>query len=210
MVRAYGMDVVSHGVVPNDDNGYFLVRSFASLAELTAQEDEFYGSAPWREEPRESLVSRIDTCVDTLLWLSPAAIADLRAGNVPPLVAAGELVGRAPRARWRAGLLRPGGHVRAGVRPARARHPRAGSGRGRVAFGACRNSARLLFGSLSCELPGRRHPTTSCALSLPSSFSSTEFALALLVRIVWLRHCFLSVGCPHDTRSSGVVRFSPL
>ncbi len=86
MVRAYGMDVVSHGPVPNDENGYFLVRSFASLAELTAQEDEFYGSAPWREGPREALVSRIATYVDTLLWLSPAAIADLRAGNVPPPV----------------------------------------------------------------------------------------------------------------------------
>ena len=83
MVRAWGMDVVAHGIVPNDDNGYFLARSFASLAELTAQEDEFYGSAPWREGPREALVSRIDTYVDTLLWLGPAAIADLRAGNVP-------------------------------------------------------------------------------------------------------------------------------
>ena len=87
MVRAYGMDVVTHGPVPNDDDGYFLVRSFASLAELTAQEDEFYGSAAWREGPREALVSRIDTYVDTLLWLSPAAIADLRAGNVPAPVA---------------------------------------------------------------------------------------------------------------------------
>ena len=66
MVRAYGMDVVSHGPVPNDDNGYYLVRSFASLDELTRQEDEFYGSAPWREGPRESLVSRIETYVDTL------------------------------------------------------------------------------------------------------------------------------------------------
>jgi hypothetical protein len=87
MVRAYGMDVVTHGPVPNDDDGYFLVRSFASLAELTAQEDEFYGSAAWREGPRESLVSRITTYVDTLLWLSPVAIADLRAGNVPPPIA---------------------------------------------------------------------------------------------------------------------------
>ena len=86
MVRAYGMDVVTHGIVPNDDDGYFLVRSFASLAELTAQEDEFYGSAPWREGPREALVSRIETYLDTLLWMSPAAIADLRAGNVPPPV----------------------------------------------------------------------------------------------------------------------------
>jgi hypothetical protein len=86
MVRAHGMDVVTHGPVPGDDNGYFLVRSFASLAQRTAQEDGFYGSAAWREGPREALVSRIETYVDTLLWLGPAAIADLRAGNVPPPV----------------------------------------------------------------------------------------------------------------------------
>jgi hypothetical protein len=88
MVRAFGMDVVTHGPVANDPDGYFLVRSFASLAELSAQEGEFYGSAAWREGPRESLVSRIATYVDTLLWLSPAAIADLRDGNAPPPVAA--------------------------------------------------------------------------------------------------------------------------
>ena len=88
MVRAYGMDVVTHGPVANDENGYFLVRSFASLAQLTAQEDEFYGSAPWREGPREALVSRIETYVDTLLWLGAAAIDDLRAGNVPPTASA--------------------------------------------------------------------------------------------------------------------------
>jgi hypothetical protein len=86
MVRAYGMDVVAHGPSPIDADGYFLVRSFASLARLTAQEDEFYGSVPWREGPREALVSRIETYVDTLLWLSPGAIDDLRAGNVPPPV----------------------------------------------------------------------------------------------------------------------------
>jgi len=86
MVRAHGMDVVAHGPVANDDNGYFLVRSFATLDELKTQEDGFYGSAAWREGPREALVSRLDTYVDTLLWLSPAAIDDLRAGNGPPPV----------------------------------------------------------------------------------------------------------------------------
>jgi hypothetical protein len=83
MVRAYGMDVVAHGPVPNDENGYFLVRSFADLAQLTAQENGFYGSPAWREGPREALMSRIEAYVDTLLWLSPASIADLRAGNAP-------------------------------------------------------------------------------------------------------------------------------
>ena len=86
MVRADGMDVVTHGPVANDEDGYFLVRSFASLAQLTAQEDAFYGSAAWREGPREALVSCIETFVDSLLWLGADALDDLRAGNVPPPV----------------------------------------------------------------------------------------------------------------------------
>jgi hypothetical protein len=61
MLRAYGMDMVTHVPVPNDENGYVLVRSFASLAELTAQEAEFYGSTAWRGGPREAPVSRIET-----------------------------------------------------------------------------------------------------------------------------------------------------
>jgi hypothetical protein len=86
LVRAFGMDVVAHGPVPNGADGYYLVRSFASLDELAAQEEAFYGSAAWRDGPRESLVSRIETYVDTLLWLGAAAIADLQAGNLPPPV----------------------------------------------------------------------------------------------------------------------------
>ena len=81
MVRAYGMDVVAHGPVVNDANGYYLIRSFSDLAQLTAQEDGFHSSQAWRAGPREALVSRIETYVDTLLWLTPASIDDLRAAN---------------------------------------------------------------------------------------------------------------------------------
>jgi len=83
-VRAYGMDVVAHGPVPGDENGYFLVRSFADRAQRDAQEDGFYGSQAWRDGPREALVSRIEAYVDTLLWLQPSSIEDLRAGNASP------------------------------------------------------------------------------------------------------------------------------
>ena len=31
-IRAFGMDVVTHGPVANDVNGYFLVRSLVGLA----------------------------------------------------------------------------------------------------------------------------------------------------------------------------------
>jgi len=81
MVRAAGMDVVAHGPAA-EENGYFLVRAFDDRADLQAREDAFYGSPAWRDGPREAVVSRIETYVDTLLWLAPASIEDLRRGNV--------------------------------------------------------------------------------------------------------------------------------
>ena len=56
----------------------------AGAAPLNAREDAFYGSAGWREGPREAVVSLIETYVDTLLWLAPASIEDLRRGNGAP------------------------------------------------------------------------------------------------------------------------------
>ncbi|HEX7686604.1 MAG TPA: NIPSNAP family protein [Burkholderiaceae bacterium] len=77
LVRDYGMDVVAHGHSSEED-GYFLIRAFDDRAHLKAQQDGFYGSRIWREGPRESIVSRIAVSLDTLLWLSPAAIDELR------------------------------------------------------------------------------------------------------------------------------------
>jgi hypothetical protein len=77
LVRGYGMDVVANGPSVEDD-GFFLIRAFNDLAHRKTQQDGFYGSGAWREGPRESIVSRIAVSVDTLLWLSPAAIDELR------------------------------------------------------------------------------------------------------------------------------------
>ena len=123
MVRAFGMDVRTAAL--HDDNGY-LVRSFASLAELTAQEDEFYGLTPWREGPRESLVPRIDTYVDTLLWLSPGRDRGSACGQRAAAAGGGRGLRPARRVpRRRAGSRATGRCVHAGVRRVRAATPRA-------------------------------------------------------------------------------------
>ena len=77
------MDVVAHGPGADDDS-YFLVRAFDDAADLAAREDAFYGSTAWREGPREAVVSLIETYVDTLLWLAPGSIEDLRRSNCNP------------------------------------------------------------------------------------------------------------------------------
>ena len=81
MLRESGMDVVAFGPSFHERDGYFLVRAYNDLADLEAQQNAFYGSAAWRDGPRESIVSRIETYVSTVLWLSTESIEDLRRLN---------------------------------------------------------------------------------------------------------------------------------
>ena len=67
----------------HEPDTYFLVRAYSSLADLEAQQDAFYGSAEWRNGPREDVVSRIESHLSTTLWLSDASIEDLRRSNAP-------------------------------------------------------------------------------------------------------------------------------
>jgi hypothetical protein len=80
MLRA-AMDVVAHGPSAHEPDTYFVVRAFADLADLQAQQEAFYGSQAWRQGPRESIVSRIDTYLNTVMWLSPQAVEDMRRLN---------------------------------------------------------------------------------------------------------------------------------
>ena len=81
MLRRWGTDVVAFGRSLTEPDGYFLVRSYADLADLTTRQGAFYGSAEWLSGPREAIVSRIETHLSTVLWMTPAAIADLRGLN---------------------------------------------------------------------------------------------------------------------------------
>ncbi len=78
MVRAYGMDVIAFGRSAHEADAYYLIRTFDSLEHLTRSEDEFYGSAAWREGPRQALLSHIENYQDTVLTLSADAVEALR------------------------------------------------------------------------------------------------------------------------------------
>ncbi|TWI06013.1 NIPSNAP protein [Luteimonas cucumeris] len=84
MLRDRGMEVVAFGPSPHAADAYFLVRAYDDLADLNAQQDAFYGSEAWRQGPREALLSRIDSFLNTVLWLSPEAIEDMRRLNADP------------------------------------------------------------------------------------------------------------------------------
>jgi hypothetical protein len=83
MLHAWGTDVVAFGPSAHEPDTYFLIRAYADLADLNAQQGAFYGSEEWRQGPRESLVSRIESYLNTVLWLTPESIDDLRRSNGP-------------------------------------------------------------------------------------------------------------------------------
>lgn len=83
LVRGSGMDVVAFGRTDHEEESFFLIRAFAGREQLVAQQDAFYGSAIWREGPRQALVDCLDTYLNTLLWLPDEAVDALRANHQP-------------------------------------------------------------------------------------------------------------------------------
>jgi NIPSNAP len=78
LLRKWKFDVVSYGPSPHDETSYYVIRSFKDLAERQASEDAFYGSADWRNGPREALLSLIESYADVVLELDETFIAALR------------------------------------------------------------------------------------------------------------------------------------
>jgi hypothetical protein len=81
MLLRWGTQVVAFGPSAHEAETYFLVRAYADLADLNAQQNAFYGSEEWRNGPREGIVSLIESYLSTVLWLSPESIDDLRRSN---------------------------------------------------------------------------------------------------------------------------------
>lgn len=81
LLRKSGMEVVAFGASPHEPDTYFLIRAYADLADRNAQQDAFYGSDAWKQGPRASIVPLVESYLDTLVWLSPEAIDDLRKLN---------------------------------------------------------------------------------------------------------------------------------
>jgi hypothetical protein len=81
MLRDWGMDVVAFGPSAHDADAYFLIRAYEDLAKLRSEQEAFYGSEGWLQGPRVPIVSRIESYLNTVLWLSPESIDDLRRLN---------------------------------------------------------------------------------------------------------------------------------
>ena len=78
LLKSVEMDVVCYGPSLNDPDGYFLIRSYASVDVLQRTQDALYSSDAWRKGPREAIVSLILSDANAVMWLSDEAIAEIR------------------------------------------------------------------------------------------------------------------------------------
>jgi hypothetical protein len=78
MLRRSQVDVVSYGPSLHDENGYYLIRAFASLEDREQTEDAFYGSDDWGQGPREAILACIESYMDTVIAVDESVIQGLR------------------------------------------------------------------------------------------------------------------------------------
>lgn len=78
MLRRWDVDVVAHGPSPHDDDSYYLIRAYTSLADRQRSQDAFYGSREWIDGPRTAILALIENFSSIVLELEPATVDALR------------------------------------------------------------------------------------------------------------------------------------
>jgi hypothetical protein len=78
LLRRWDMDVVAFGPSLHDENSYFLMRRFESLAQREESESAFYGSADWRQGPRAAILALIENYIEVVLELDDSTLQGLR------------------------------------------------------------------------------------------------------------------------------------
>jgi len=78
LLKRWKFDVVAHGPSLHDENTYYVIRCFESLAQREQMEDAYYASDDWRDGPRERILALIENYVDIVLEVDEVAVQGLR------------------------------------------------------------------------------------------------------------------------------------
>lgn len=78
MLKRWNVDVVAYGPSLHDENSYYLMRRFDSLADREQSENDFYGSDEWRQGPRGAIIALIENYTEIMLELDGDTIQGLR------------------------------------------------------------------------------------------------------------------------------------
>ncbi len=83
LLRKWNVDVIAAGPSLHDDDSYFLIRAYDSLEQRQRSQDEFYGSADWRQGPREAIIALIESDTSIVVELTEASVMALRQSLSP-------------------------------------------------------------------------------------------------------------------------------
>jgi len=78
LLKGWNFDVVAHGPSLHDENTYYVIRRFDSLAQREEMEDAYYASDDWGKGPREAMLALIESYVDIVLELDEVTVQGLR------------------------------------------------------------------------------------------------------------------------------------
>jgi hypothetical protein len=78
LLKRWHFDVVAHGPSLHDENSYYVIRRFDSLAQREEMEDTYYASDDWRQGPREAILALIENYMDIVLELDENTVQRLR------------------------------------------------------------------------------------------------------------------------------------
>ncbi len=78
LLQRWNFDVVAHGPSLHDENTYYVIRRYDSLAQWDEMEDVYYASDDWRQGPRERILALIESYVDVVLELDEVTVQGLR------------------------------------------------------------------------------------------------------------------------------------
>jgi hypothetical protein len=81
LLRRWHVDVVAFGPSLHDQDSYYLIRAYDSLEARKTSQDAFYGSAEWREGPREAILTLIDSYTSVVIAMNDSGIDVLRSAQ---------------------------------------------------------------------------------------------------------------------------------
>ena len=78
LLKRWNYDVVAHGPSLHDENTYYVIRRYDSLAQREQMEDAYYASDDWRKGPREAMLALIENYTDLVLEVDEVTVQGLR------------------------------------------------------------------------------------------------------------------------------------
>lgn len=78
LLKRWNFDVVAYGPSLHDENTYYVIRRFDSLAEREQSEEAYYASDDWRQGPREAILALIENYADIVFEMDEVTVQGLR------------------------------------------------------------------------------------------------------------------------------------